>query len=89
MVPTKNSNKPIKKPKVSKKSSSTKVKAIESTGKKLSKKSAPKTKTKYKLPIKFKNEIKKILSGMKIFYPIIMWKLKSMEKKLRPQQKKC
>ena len=36
MVPTKNSNKPIKKPKVSKKSSSTKVKAIESTGKKLS-----------------------------------------------------
>ena len=65
MVPTKNSNKPIKKPKVSKKSSSTKVKAIESTGKKLSKKSAPKTKTKYKLPIKFKNEIKKILSGMK------------------------
>ena len=47
MVPTKNSNKSIKKPKVSKKSSSTKVKAIESTGKKLSKKSAPKTKTKY------------------------------------------
>ena len=33
MVPTKNSKSAIKKPKVSKKSSATKVKAIESTGK--------------------------------------------------------
>ena len=47
MVPTKNSKSAIKKPKVSKKSSSTKVKAIESTGEKVSKKSAPKAKTKY------------------------------------------
>ena len=65
MVPTKNSKSAIKKPKVSKKSSSTKVKAIESAGEKVSKKLAPKAKTKYKLPTKFKNEIKKILSGMK------------------------
>ena len=65
MVPTKNSKSAIKKPKVSKKSSSTKVKAIESAGEKVSKKSASKAKTKYKLPTKFKNEIKKILSGMK------------------------
>ena len=48
MVPTKNSKNAIKKPKVSKKSSSSKVKAIESAGEKVSKKSAPKAKTKYK-----------------------------------------
>ena len=65
MVATKNSNKAVKKPKVSKKSSSTKVKAIESTGKKLSKKSAPKTKTKYKLPIKFKNEMVRKIKSIK------------------------
>ena len=65
MVPTKNSKRAIKKPKVSKKSSSAKVKAIESEGEKISKKSETKAKTKYKLPNKFKNKIKKILSGMK------------------------
>ena len=65
MVLNKNSKKTDKKLKNTKKVSPVRPKAVKSFNKKIIENPAPKTKSKYKLPVKFKNEIKKILNGMK------------------------